>query len=176
MWFGRCPRLSWFLNCHELAAKFKQNFYIKNMGSRVQGHLLIIIIMFIQHVHEKKISHLLGSQEVLNVKKLEQADEGIYNAVYLIQILLIQTDDGPRWAHCIYTGYFIIISVIQTPKVQPAMKYSDKFIGIYKFYCLFAHLGMVIKHSLACSQLYVLRSWLLYNDLVFEFDVLSYEI
>ena len=48
------------------------------------------------------------------------------------KILLIQTDDdGPCWSHCIYTGSFIIITVIQPPKVPPATKYGDKFISTY---------------------------------------------
>ena len=54
----------------------------------------------------------------------------------------IQTDDdGPCWAHFIC----IIITVIQSPQAPSAIKYSNKFIGVYLF--------IVSKHSLSCSQL-----------------------
>ena len=55
--------------------------------------------------------------------------------------------------YLVYLVYLhIIISVIQPPKVPPAVKYSDKFISVIILLLVYKSKNGY-KHSLSCSQL-----------------------
>ena len=89
----------------------------------------------------------------------------LIQALVHLEILLIHSDRWwwSCWAQCIYTGSFIIISVIQPPKDQPVIKYSNKFISIY---LSVACLQMVVSIPFHAHSYYVLMSWLQGNELV----------